>query len=394
MIRTNSRQGEIFMSFTLALPRLSLSGENAVRDAVAILEQQGIRKALVLTDKVVRGLEGGKLLLSALEERGIIYQIFDEIDPNPTSTTVEVAFAEFAKSSPDVVIALGGGSVIDTAKAVRILSANPGPIHLYEGIHHDLKSGVVLVAISTTSGTAAEVTSNAVIIDPARHVKMVVISHANLPDIAVNDPAVLMSMPPKITASTGMDALTHAIEAYVSKGAHSLTDPTALEAIRVIAHWLPIACENGDDQMAREMMAHGQFLAGMAFNSAGLGCVHSLAHQPGATHNLPHGVCNAILLPIVEEFNRVAAVPRFAKIAEAMGVDTQGKSENDTSADAITAIRQLSKRVGIPCSFSVLGIVEKDIEAWIAPALRDPCTPGNPRSVTADDVRQLYRSAL
>jgi alcohol dehydrogenase len=167
-----------------------------------------------------------------------------------------------------------------------------------------------------------------------------------------------------------------------------------LESIRIITEWLPKAYDNGQDAKAREMMAHGQFLAGMAFNSAGLGCVHSLAHQPGATHNLAHGVCNAILLPVVEEFNRVAAVPRFARIAQAMGVETRGMTDEAASIAAIAAIRTLSTRVGIPANFGTLGIVEADIEAWIEPALNDPCTPGNPRVLSADDVRQLYKSAI
>jgi alcohol dehydrogenase class IV len=238
------------------------------------------------------------------------------------------------------------------------------------------------------------VTSNAVITDTIRHIKMVIISHSILPDIAVNDPAVLISMPAAVTASTGMDALTHAIEAYVAKGAHPLTDPTALEAIRIITRWLPPAFHNGQDLKAREMMAHGQFLAGMAFNSAGLGCVHSLAHQPGATHNLAHGVCNAILLPVVEEFNRPGAVPRFAQIAKAMNVDISGMSDEEASLQAIAAIRRLSSQVNIPSGFASFGISEDDIEQWIEPALRDPCTPGNPRTLSPDDVRQLYKSAI
>jgi alcohol dehydrogenase class IV len=359
-----------------------------------MLAQLGVRSALVLTDRVVHGLEGFRLLAAALEKEQIVFQIFDAIEPNPTTDAVAAALEEFRRLTPDVVIALGGGSVIDTAKAVRILSANPGPIHRYEGVHHQLKSGVMLMAISTTSGTAAEVTSNAVITDTVRHIKMVIINHSILPDIAVNDPSVLISMPAAVTASTGMDALTHAIEAYVSKGAHPLTDPTALEAIRIITDWLPVAYHNGQDLKAREMMAHGQFLAGMAFNSAGLGCVHSLAHQPGATHNLAHGVCNAILLPEVEEFNRVAVVERFAQIAKAMGVDTSAMSEEDASLEAIAAIRTLSRRVGIPPGFASLGITEADVEAWIEPALRDPCTPGNPRTLSTNDVRQLYKLAI
>ena len=382
------------MSFTLALPRLSLSGEGAVTEAVAMLAQQGFRNALVLTDKIIRGLDGGKLLFAALEAQKIECHVFDEVAPNPTVATVDAAFAEYRKVSPDVLIALGGGSAIDTAKAVRILSANPGPINLYEGVHHGLKAGTMLVAISTTSGTAAEVTSNAVITDTERHIKMVVISHSSIPDIAVNDPVVLQSMPAGITASTGMDALTHAVEAYVSLGAHTLTDSTALEAIRLIARWLPAAYDNGQNLEAREKMAHGQFLAGMAFNSAGLGGVHALAHQPGGTHNLAHGVCNAILLPVVEEFNRPAAMERFADIAKAMGEDTSKLSVEEASRAAIAAIRKLSKRVGIPANFSSLGLVKSDIDAWIEPALHDPCAPANPRALTAENVRELYKNAL
>jgi len=382
------------MSSTLALPRLSLSGEGAVEAAAVMLAQQGVRNALVLTDGVVHGLDGFKLLAAALEKNGFAFQILDAIEANPSTGCVDAAFEEFRRLMPDAIIALGGGSVIDTAKAVRILSANPGPINRYEGVHHQLKNGVELVAISTTSGTAAEVTSNAVITDTIRHIKMVIISHSILPDIAVNDPAVLISMPAAVTASTGMDALTHAIEAYVAKGAHPLTDPTALEAIRIITRWLPPAFHNGQDLKAREMMAHGQFLAGMAFNSAGLGCVHSLAHQPGATHNLAHGVCNAILLPVVEEFNRPGAVPRFAQIAKAMNVDISGMSDEEASLQAIAAIRRLSSQVNIPSGFASFGISEDDIEQWIEPALRDPCTPGNPRTLSPDDVRQLYKSAI
>lgn len=382
------------MSFTLALPRLSVSGNDAIRNVIATIAQQGIRSALVLTDETLRNLDGGRLLLSLLKEAGIGYAIFSAIEPNPTTETVAAAYTHFKSAKPDVLIALGGGSVIDTAKAVRILSANPGPIEAYEGVHHELVNGAMLVAIATTSGTAAEVTSNAVIIDKTRQVKMVIISHSIIPDIAVNDPFVLQSMPPRTTAATGMDALTHAIEAYVSKSAHTLTDHSALEAIRVITTWLPAAFDNGSDLHAREMMAHGQFLAGMAFNNAGLGCVHSLAHQPGATHNLPHGVCNAILLPAVEEFNRIAAVERFGTIAEAMGVDISKMTAEAASLAALEAIRKLSQRVQIPASLGEFGIVESDIERWIEPALKDPCTPGNPRTMTPADVRAIYKSVL
>lgn len=382
------------MSFTLALPRIALSGTNAIQDAIATIEQSGVTSVLFLTDAILVNLPAAKLIRQLLDEKKISTTLFTEIEPNPTTQTVDKAFAVFQKAKPQAIIALGGGSVIDTGKAVRILSANPGPINQYEGPHHNIKVGATLVAISTTSGTAAEVTSNSVITDTVRHVKMVLISHATIPDIAVNDPIALASMPAGTTAATGMDALTHAIEAYVSKFAHPLTDHSALEAIRIITKWLPRAFDNGQDLEAREWMAHGQYLAGMAFNSAGLGCVHSLAHQPGATHNLAHGVCNAILLPVVEEFNRPSSPARFARVAEAMGVNIEGLSDEKASLAAIDAIRSLSARVRIPAGFSAYGIKESDIEQWVKPALADPCAPANPRELTPDDVRALYKKAL
>jgi alcohol dehydrogenase class IV len=382
------------MSFTYAVPRLNLSGTDAIFGAVEWLEQQALFTVLVITDRIVGKLDGAKALFSALEAKKITYTVVDSIGENPTVEEVNHTYATLIEFAPDAIVALGGGSVIDTAKAVRILSANPGPINRYEGVHHNLDIGLPLVAINTTSGTAAEVTSNAVITDTVRRVKMVIITHSIIPDVTVNDPIALMSMPAKTTAATGVDALTHAIEAYVSKGHHTITDTTALEAMRLIVKWLPIAYKDGSNLEAREQMAAAQFLAGMAFNNAGLGCVHSLAHQPGATHNLPHGVCNAILLPVVEEFNRDSAPERFATIAQALGVDTTGLSVEDASRSAIKAICDLTTAVGIPSGFGDLGVVIEDIEQWVQPALNDPCTPGNPKTLSADDVRRLYRLAL
>ena len=254
--------------------------------------------------------------------------------------------------------------------------------------------GVHLVAINTTAGTAAEMTSNSVIIDTQRNIKQVIIDTNIIPDIAVDDASVMLNIPASVTAATGMDALTHAIEAYVSQNAHPLTDANALEAIRLISQWLPQAVADGKNLTAREMMAFGQYLAGMAFNSAGLGLVHALAHQPGATHDLPHGVCNAILLPIVENFNRQSAESRFARIAAAMGVDISSMSEEQASTAAINAIRALANKVGIPSGFRQLGITEQDIESWLDNALQDPCAPCNPRSASREEVRQLYLEAL
>ncbi|MFS2222630.1 lactaldehyde reductase [Pantoea sp. B65] len=382
------------MSFLLALPKISLHGAGAIGDMVKIVKGKNWGKALIVTDgQLVRlGLLDG--LFSALEGSGINYHLFDHVFPNPTEALVQRGFSAFKENDCDYIIAFGGGSPIDTAKAIKILSANPGPSTDYAGIGKVTHPGVHLVAINTTAGTAAEMTSNAVIIDSERNIKEVIIDSNIIPDIAVDDASVMLNIPASVTAATGMDALTHAVEAYVSLGAHPLTDANALEAIRLISQWLPEAVANGQNLQAREMMAYGQYLAGMAFNSAGLGLVHALAHQPGATHDLPHGVCNAILLPIVENFNRPVAQPRFARIAAAMGVDTLRMTDEQASIAAINAIRALSARVAIPSGFSQLGISEKDIEGWIDNALNDPCAGCNPCSATREEVRQLYLAAL
>jgi lactaldehyde reductase len=383
------------MAFTLALPKISLFGAGCVRDIAAQLAAYPQRKPLIVTEApLVRlGLIDG--LVASLKQAGYAPEVFDRVMPNPTDVIAGQGLAYYRERGCDFLIGFGGGSSIDTAKALRALLACPGKsVHAFEGIGKVGRCGPLLVAVSTTSGTAAEVTSNAVIIDSARHVKMVLIDPALIPEIAVNDPELMLGLPAPVTAATGMDALTHAIEAYVSVGAHPMTDPTALEAIRVISRNLPRAVENGRDLAAREQMAHGQFLAGMAFNSAGLGYVHSLAHQPGATHNLPHGVCNAILLPIVCEFNRQACAQRFADIAAAMGVDTSRLSVDEASRKAIEQIRTLSRQVGIPSGLGELGVSEDAIAGWIAPAQADPCTGCAPVKASDRQLAELYRAAF
>ncbi|MGC6388391.1 lactaldehyde reductase [Ewingella sp. S1.OA.A_B6] len=382
------------MSFMLALPRISLHGQGAIEDMVAMLALKIPGKALIVTDGqlVELGLLDG--LFSALKKAGLPYAMYSDVLPNPTSEVVDEGFRRYQQNQCNYLIAFGGGSPIDTAKGIKILTANPGPVTAYSGVGKVKKAGAFLVAINTTAGTAAELTSNAVIIDSQRAVKEVIIDTNLIPDIAVDDPSIMVAIPASVTAATGMDALTHAIEAYVSVGAHPLTDPTALAAITTITEWLPKAVENGKNLDARERMAQGQYLAGMAFNSAGLGLVHALAHQPGATHNLPHGVCNAILLPVVEAFNRSSCPQRFADIARAMGVKIEDMSEEQASHAAIDAIRKLSERVGIPAGFRQLSITEKDIEGWLDKALADPCAPCNPRRASREQVRELYINAL
>lgn len=382
------------MSFMLALPKISLHGAGAIGDMVKLIAAKPWGKALIITDGQLVKMGLLDSLFSALDEHQLSYELFDEVFPNPTEELVQKGYAAYQAASCDYLIAFGGGSPIDTAKAVKILTANPGPSTAYSGVGKVTNPGVPLVAINTTAGTAAEMTSNAVITDSVRHVKEVIIDTNLIPDIAVDDASVMLDIPASVTAATGMDALTHAIEAYVSVAAHPLTDANALESIRLISQWLPKAVDEGHNLEAREMMAYGQYLAGMAFNSAGLGLVHALAHQPGATHNLPHGVCNAILLPVIEAFNRPKAVARFAKVAAAMGVNTQDMNEEEASFEAILAIRMLSTRVGIPSGFSQLGIQTADIEGWLDNALADPCAGCNPRVATREEVRELYLEAL
>lgn len=382
------------MSFMLALPKISLHGAGAIGDMVGLIAEKHWGKALVVTDGQLVKMGLLDSLFAALEAYNMPYELFDEVFPNPTEALVQKGIARFHQADCSYLIAFGGGSPIDTAKAVKILTANPGRSVQYSGVGKVKNAGVPLVAINTTAGTAAEMTSNAVISDSERQVKEVIIDTNLIPDIAVDDASVMLDIPSSVTAATGMDALTHAVEAYVSVAAHPLTDANALEAIRLISTWLPKAVDDGHNFEAREMMAYGQYLAGMAFNSAGLGLVHAMAHQPGATHNLAHGVCNAILLPVIEAFNRPKAVARFARIAAAMGENTQGISEEQASLNAIEAIRSLSARVGIPTGFRELGVQSADIEGWLDKALADPCAPCNPRAATREEIRELYLEAL
>lgn len=382
------------MVFRLCFPKVNISGVGALACVPDELIATGCKRPLIVTDRVLVGLGVVQPLRDGLAAKGITAALFDGVVPNPTVAVVEAGLAAFLAGDCDSLIAVGGGSPIDTAKAIRILSANPGPITLYNGVGKVAREGAFLIAVNTTAGTAAEVTSNAVITDTDAGYKMVIIDANIIPNVSVNDPEMMTGIPAATTAATGMDALTHAIEAYVAKGAHILTDHAALEAIRIITTWLPRAVENGADLEAREMMAYGQFIAGLAFNSAGLGCVHAMAHQPGALRNLPHGVCNAILLPVVSAFNRPYAVERFARIAAAMGVDTATMDTEAASLAAIEAIRALSAKVGIPKGFGEFGVTEAELPQWVAQAQKDPCAPGNPVAMTDADMLKLYREAL
>ncbi|MGF1909725.1 lactaldehyde reductase [Vibrio kasasachensis] len=382
------------MAFALNLPKLSYSGVGAVDDAITSLTQQPVTRVLVVTDKNLVELGILDHLFELLDQTAIDYVLFDRVTPNPTATLVREGLAIYTESGCDCLIAVGGGSPVDCAKAIRIVASNPGDIVDYDGVGKVKNAGNFFIAINTTAGTAAEMTSNSVITDELRQVKMVIIDAKQIPDIAVNDPTLMVNLPPHVTAATGMDALTHAVEAYVTPGAHALTKPTALEAIKLIAQWLPVAVEDGKNIEAREQLANAQFLAGMAFNSAGLGLVHAMAHQPGATHNLPHGVCNAILLPQVCAFNAEKFPERFRDIAQVMGGDTLGLDNKQAADLAVDLIRNLSSRVGIPTGLATLGINKEDCHNWIEKVLADPCLGGNPRQPTPEEIEELYCACL
>ncbi|WP_240206633.1 lactaldehyde reductase [Vibrio sp. CyArs1] len=382
------------MAFSLNLPKLSLAGAGAINDAVQEIQAQSINTALIVTDANLVKLGILDSLLAQLEQLSIDYVLFDKVTPNPTAALVREGVELYQKEQCDFFIAVGGGSPVDCAKAIRIVTSNGGDICDYEGVGKVRVVGDYFVAVNTTAGTAAEMTSNSVITDEERQVKMVIIDAKQIPDLAVNDPELMLGLPSSVTASTGMDALTHAIEAYVTPGAHTLTKPTALEAIRLINKWLPVAVDDGQNLEAREQLACAQFLAGMAFNSAGLGLVHAMAHQPGATHNLPHGVCNAILLPEVCEFNAQTRPQPFRAIAEAMGSSTADLDDESAAKAAIARIRQLSQRVQIPNGLAELGIQESDFALWLDKTLADPCLGGNPRVPTREEILKLFAQAM
>jgi alcohol dehydrogenase len=379
---------------TYYMPPVSMIGPGVLQDVGPEIKSMGCTKALLVTDAVLVQVGVVKKLTDVLEASGIQYALFSDVQPNPTCANVNAGLAMLKKESCDLIVSLGGGSPQDCAKAVAILAANGGDIRDYEGVFKSAKKGLPIVAINTTAGTASEVTINYVITDEARHVKMVMVDKNCLAAIAVNDPELMVAKPAALTAATGMDALTHAIEAYLTRGAYRLTDALALESIRLISESLRDAVRNGGDLEARTKMAYGSFIAGMSFSNCGLGVVHSLAHQLGGVYNLPHGVCNAVLLPRVMKFNAPACGDKLRAVAEAMGVKTAALSTEEANAAAIAAVEQLSAEVGIPAGLKELGVSDEKFLAMATLALADPCAPGNPREMNLEEAIAIYKAAL
>jgi alcohol dehydrogenase len=381
-------------SNTFFIPSINLMGQGCLQDAVSQIAAYGWRKALIVTDAALvrTGMVGR--IVEMLGEHGVSAVVFDEVKPNPNVANVRAGLALLKQSACDCVISLGGGSPHDCAKGIALVATNGGEISDYEGLDKSAKPQLPLVAINTTAGTASEMTRFCIITDDTRHVKMAIVDKHVTPILSVNDAALMAGMPPALTAATGMDALTHAVEAYVSTAATPITDACALQAIRLISRHLRSAVHTGRDMQAREQMAYAQFLAGMAFNNASLGYVHAMAHQLGGFYDLPHGVCNAILLPHVQAFNARVAAARLGDVAQAMGEDVSGLAPAVAAERALQAIRNLSRDVGIPGGVAQLGAKAEDIPVLARNAMKDACGLTNPVQPNFEEVCAIFSAAL
>jgi alcohol dehydrogenase len=354
----------------------------------------GASKLLIVTDAGMKALGVADTIKGYVEEAGLKAVIFAGAEPNPTDTNVADGIAAYNENNCDGIITLGGGSAHDCGKGVGLVIGSGGNIRDFEGLNKSTKPMPPFLAINTTAGTASEMTRFCIITNTDTHVKMAIVDWRCTPNIAINDPVLMVGMPPSLTAATGMDALTHAVEAYVSTIATPITDACAIKAIEIIAESLRPAVANGENMQARDQMAYAEYLAGMAFNNASLGYVHAMAHQLGGFYNLPHGVCNAVLLPVVCEFNAIANVKRFADIAVALGENIEGLSDVEAAEVAIGAIRRLSADVGIPSGLTELGVEEKDLATMADNAQKDACMLTNPRKATLQQVVEIYKAAM
>ncbi|MBQ4520993.1 MAG: lactaldehyde reductase [Bacteroidaceae bacterium] len=360
------------------------------------IKRLGLNKAFVATDKDLLKFGVADKVLKVLEGAGIPYVVFSEIKPNPTVSNVNAGVKAFAESGADFILAIGGGSSIDTSKAIGIITNNPefADVVSLEGVAPTKKKSVPIIALPTTAGTAAEVTINYVITDEVNEKKMVCVDPNDIPAIAIVDAELMYTLPKSLTASTGLDALTHAIEGLITKGAWEMSDMFEIKAIEMIARYLETAVNEPNNAEARNGMAVAQYIAGMAFSNVGLGVVHGMAHPLGAIFDVPHGVANALLLPTIMEFNAPAALDKYVDIAKAMNVYKDGMTKEEAADAACDAVRQLSIRVGIPQHLSEIGIKEEDLPKLAKSAFADVCTPGNPREVTEEIILDLYKKVL
>ena len=376
------------------LNETSYHGAGAIQSIPDEIKGRGFKKAFVCSDPDLIKFNVTKKVTDVLENAGIDYEIYSEIKANPSVANVKTCVEAFKASGADCIVAIGGGSSMDTAKAIGIIITNPefGDVISLEGVAETKNKAVPIIAVPTTAGTAAEVTINYVITDEEKHRKMVCVDVHDIPVVAVVDPDMMSSMPKGLTAATGMDALTHAIEGYITAGAWELSDMFHLKAIEVIARSLRGAVDNTPD--GREGMALGQYIAGMGFSNVGLGIVHSMAHPLGALYDTPHGVANAIILPTVMEYNAPATGDKYKYIAQAMGVEgTENMTQEEYRKAAVDAVRKLSQDVGIPADLKEI-VKPEDVDFLAQSAFDDACRPGNPRETSVAEIAELYRSLM
>ncbi|MBR2862715.1 MAG: lactaldehyde reductase [Bacteroidaceae bacterium] len=384
------------MTHRFILNEVSYFGPGAREVLPQEIARLGYKKAFVATDKDLVKFGVADKVLKVLADAGIPYEVFCDIKPNPTVANVKAGVAAFAASGADFILAIGGGSSMDTAKAVGIITNNPefSDVVSLEGVADTKQKSVPIIALPTTAGTAAEVTINYVITDEVNEKKMVCVDPNDIPVMAIVDAELMYTLPKSLTAATGLDALTHAIEGLITKGAWEMSDMFELKAIEMIARHLETAVNEPQNAEARNGMAVAQYIAGMAFSNVGLGVVHGMAHPLGAIFDVPHGVANALLLPTVMEFNMPAALDKYVQIAKAMDVYSAGMSHEEAARAAVDAVKALAIRVGIPQHLTELGIQASDLERLAAAAAADVCTPGNPREVNEEIILELYKKVL
>ncbi|TBV90686.1 iron-containing alcohol dehydrogenase [Citrobacter freundii] len=383
------------MSNVFYMPPVTLMGLNAIRLLGDELVSRELKKALIVTDRVLADTGLVNKLTDELEAHKISYAIFDGVQPNPTEKNIVDGLALLAKSNADFVISFGGGSSHDTAKGIALVATNGGHIRDYsKGVHLSKKPQLPLVTVNTTAGTASEMTVFAIVTNQEDETKYPVVDKHFTPIIAVNDSELMVAMPAFLTATTGMDALTHAIEAYVSTAATPVTDACAIKAIEIIVNNLKDVVDDGQNREARDAMQYGEYLAGMAFSNASLGYVHSMAHQLGGVYNLSHGLCNAILLGEVSRFNAKKVPDRFVEIARAMGIDVSTMTQEQAINSAIEAIEMLSQKVGTNQRLADLGVTEDKLAFMAQNALNDACSLTNPRQASLSEIIELYKARM
>lgn len=378
------------------LNEVSYFGPGARKELPTVVKSRGFNKALVVTDKGLMKFGVAKMVLDVLDEANIPYEIYDDVKPNPTVTNVTNGVNACKSAGADFIIAIGGGSSMDTAKGIGIVCTNPefSDVISLEGVADTKNKCLPIIALPTTAGTAAETTINYVIIDEKRQQKMVCVDPNDIPAVAIIDAELMYSLPKGLTAATGMDAMTHAIEGLITKAAWEMSDMFEIKAIEMIHKYLPIAVNDPKNPEGRNGMAVAQYIAGMAFSNVGLGVDHGMAHPMSALHDIPHGVACAILLPTVMRFNMPVSISKYVEIAKAVGVYKPEMTDEQAAEAACNEIENLSKLVGIPQHLSELGITENDIPALAEQAITDVCTPGNPRDVTKEDIIALYKQIL